>query len=302
MPPRKNLLAPRYWGAHLLALVLTLGAAGFGVWQYQAWSERRASEAADLTRIEPVPLAEVMGPDDGFPGQYVGHPVIVDGTWMPQGTMFVSGRKMDGVEGYWVTTPLQVADGSALMVVRGWTPEIAAAPAPPTGPAEMVVWLQPGEGTGDVDTDVTDNLLPQLRIADVIRHVDSDLYSAYGVVADKAAEGAWPVGDDAVNSGTDGLKQATLEQLPKSAGTTALKNLLYAIEWFIFGGFVVFVWGRWVRDQFEDDDDLDDDEPDEKPASAEDGESAVDQADETAVTSTEPDEAPVSDGSVRSQP
>lgn len=291
MPPRKNLLAPRYWGAHLLALVLTLGACGFGVWQYQAWSERRASEAADLTRIEPVPLADVMGPDDGFPGKYVGHPVIVDGTWMPQSTMYVSGRKMDGVDGYWVATPLEVGDGTALMVVRGWTPEIDAAPAPPTGAAEMVVWLQPGEGTGDVDVDVTDNLLPQLRIADVIRHVEGDLYSAYGVVADKAAEGDWPVGDDAVNAGTEGLKQATLEQLPKSAGTTALKNLLYAIEWFIFGGFVVFVWGRWLRDQLdEDDDDLDDEPTDD----AEGG--------ETGVTSAEPADKAVSDGSVRSQP
>lgn len=297
MPPRNNLLAPRYWGAHLLALVLTLVACGFGVWQYQAWSERRASEAADLTRLEPKPLASVMGPDDRFPGKYVGHPVVVDGTWIAESTLYISGRKLDGVEGYWVTTPLRVSDDSALMVVRGWTPDAASAPAPPEGTAEMVVWLQPSEGTGDVDDDVTDDVLPQLRIADALRHVDADLYSAYGVVADKAADGDWPVGDAAVNPGTDGLKQATLEQLPKSAGTTALKNLLYAIEWFIFGGFVVFVWWRWVRDQLEDDDELDDLD---SPAETDD-ENPVTEG-ETPVTGGEPEGGAVSDGSVPSQP
>ncbi len=29
---------------------------------------------------------------------------------------------------------------------------------------------------------------------------------------------------------------------------TGLKNLLYAIEWWIFGAFAVFIWWRWRRD------------------------------------------------------
>ena len=68
-------LTLRMLGAHLLMLVCVGVAGGLGLWQYDAWQEHRAAEAVDLTRLEPVPLADVMGPDDAFPGDRVGQPV-----------------------------------------------------------------------------------------------------------------------------------------------------------------------------------------------------------------------------------
>ncbi|GCD90199.1 SURF1 family protein [Nocardioides sp. LS1] len=246
-----TLLAPRYWAMHLLALVLTAAAVGLGVWQYDAWSTRRAAEAADLTRVEPLPLRSVIGPDDPFPGNRVGQPVILGGQWVPDGTVYVSGREHDGRTGYWVVTPLAIgaADASAIPVVRGWVADPADAPAAPTGHGELVGWLQPPEGTGQGDTDPTDDVLPQLRIADVIQHVHQDLYGAYAVVATEAAPGKWPIGAAATNDGTAGLEPATLEQLPDASTFTAVRNLLYAIEWWFFAGFALFVWVRWMRDE-----------------------------------------------------
>ena len=61
-------LAPRLWLGHLLALVLVVAAALLGFWQVEAWQTRRADEARDLTRADPVALSSVMGPDDPFPG------------------------------------------------------------------------------------------------------------------------------------------------------------------------------------------------------------------------------------------
>ncbi|MBD8868001.1 SURF1 family protein [Nocardioides donggukensis] len=246
-----RVLAPRYWGFHLLALVLVGIAAGLGWWQADAWSQRREAEAADLTRVEPVPLADVLGPDDPFPGDRVGQPVVLEGTWLPEGTLFVSGRELDGQDGYWVVTPLEVPDGAAVLVVRGWTAELAQAPPPPTGAAELVAWLQPGEGTGAVDDDPDDDVLPQLRVADALQRLDRDLYGAYAVVADEVAPGDWPSGDDAVNDGTAGLGPATLDQLPPVGRFTALRNLLYAVEWWVFGAFAAFIWWRWLRDELD---------------------------------------------------
>jgi cytochrome oxidase assembly protein ShyY1 len=245
-----TLLAPRYWGAHLLALVLTAAAVGLGVWQLDAWQARRAAEAVDLTRAEPLPLDDVIGPDDPFPGNRVGQPVVLDGTWVPEGTVYVSGREQDGHEGYWVVTPLGVTGPGdpAIPVVRGWVANLDDVPAPPTGRGEMVGWLQPTEGTGEMDDDPSDDVLPQLRTADVIQHVDQDLYGAYAVVADRVAPGDWPVGDAATNAGTSGLVPADLEQLPDAGRFTALRNLLYAIEWWFFASFAVFVWWRWTQD------------------------------------------------------
>jgi surfeit locus 1 family protein len=230
----RSFLAPRFWAVHLLALVCVGAAVWLGAWQYDAWQEGRAAEAADLTQLDPIPLAEAMGPDDPFPGDRVGQPVVVDGTWVPAGTVFVSGREHEGRSGYWAVTPLATsASGSpALPVVRGWVRSPEAAPPPPTGPAELVGWLQPPEGSTAVDEDPDDDVLPQLRTADLIQHVDQDLYGAYAVATE-------PVG---------GLAEADLEQLPDAGRFTALRNLLYALEWWVFGGFAVFVWWRYLRD------------------------------------------------------
>lgn len=229
-----SLLAPRYWGAHLLALVLVGIAVALGLWQYDAWQAHRTAASADLTEVEPVPLGDVMGPDDPFPGDRVGQPVTVSGTWLPDGTVYVSGRESDGVDGYWVVTPLEVdgAAGAALPIVRGWVEDPEQTPAAPTGTTLLQGHLQPSEGTGAVDDDPGDDVLPQLRIADVIQHVDQDLYGAYAVA----------------DSAETGLAVASLEELPEVSATTGLKNLLYAIEWWVFGLFAAFIWWRWVRD------------------------------------------------------
>lgn len=255
MATPSQLLHPRYWGQHLLGIVAVSIAVGMGMWQLNAWQERRAAEALDLTRIAPEPITDVIGSDDPFPADKVGQPVVVSGTWLPESTLLISNRTVDGVEGYWVTTPISVGapDAPALVVVRGWTADATDVPPAPQGTGEFVVWLQPSEGTGAVDDDTTDDVLPQLRIADVLNHVDRDLYGAYGVVADKVAEGDWPVGETAVNDGTATLAQASLEQLPATSGTTALKNLLYAIEWWVFGAFAAFIWWRWIRDELDAD-------------------------------------------------
>ena len=227
--PLSRALQPRHWGFHLLALGLLATTIGLGVWQYDAWSIRREAESRDLTRVQPIPLADAMGPDDAFPGNRVGQPVTVSGTWVPSGTVYISGRERDG---FWAVTPLSTPDGSAIEVVRGWAATRAAMPQPPSGTATVTGSLQPPEGNGSVDTDSSDDVLPQLRIADAIQYVDQDLFSAYVVMT--------PPGP--------GLAQADLAALPDAGAFTALRNLLYAFEWWFFGCFVVFVWWRWLRD------------------------------------------------------
>jgi cytochrome oxidase assembly protein ShyY1 len=223
------------WLGHLVAVVLVVAALLLGLWQLDAWRARRADEARDLTRSDPVSLASVMGPDDPFPGRSVGQPVQLDGEWVPGGTVFVSDRAHEGADGYWMVTPLAIGGTGepALPVVLGWVADPASAPAPPEGEAGLVGWLQPPEGSGAVDDDPDDDVLPQLRIADVVQHVDQDLYGAY-VIAQE---------------GVDGLPAADLAQLPDAGRFTAVRNLLYAIEWWFFGAFAVLIWWRWVQEQ-----------------------------------------------------
>ncbi|MEQ6899914.1 SURF1 family protein [Nocardioides sp. YIM 152588] len=228
---------PRMWGVHLVGLVCVGTAVGLGVWQYDAWQARRAAEQVDLTTAAPLPLQDVIGSDDPFPRAGLGRPVEVEGTWLPEGTVLVTDRESaDGEPGAWVVTPL--TDGGpeapAIPVVRGWVPEgTDLADVPDPGEAgSLTGWLQPGEARGETDEDPGDDVLPSLRIADLVQRVDQDLYGAY-VVAEEPEPG---------------LGAATLDQLPEVGRFTALRNLLYALEWWVFAAFAGYIWFRYVRD------------------------------------------------------
>jgi len=233
----------RLWGAHLLGLLCVGVAVGMGAWQYDAWQARRAAERVDLTHAEPVPITDVLGPDDPFPTAGLGRPVEVRGTFLPGGTVLVSGRAdATGDDGSWLVTPLTVGDDSApaVPVVRGWVPadaDLAALPAPPPGEVDVRGWLQPPEGSGQVDDDPRDDIVAELRIADLVQRVDQDLYGAYVVAED-------PLATDTAA----GVAAATLDQLPRASRFTGLRNILYAIEWWVFAAFAAFLWWRYVRD------------------------------------------------------
>ena len=220
-------------------MVALVGTAGWlGLWQVDAWQARRTAEARDLTQLAPVPMTELIGNDDPFPAADQGRPVTVEGEWIYDATFWVSGREQGGREGYWAVTPLSV-DGAgqpAVPVVLGWQEQPAL--ESPTGAGAVTGWLQPPEGGMAVDEDTSDDIYPELRISDVVQRVDVDLYGAY-VVIDQARTDPLPV---------PGLEPADLDALPEVGRFTAVRNLLYGVEWFIFGGFALFVWWRWLRD------------------------------------------------------
>lgn len=229
-----RLLAPRYWGGHLLMVAAVAIATGLGLWQLDAWRTHRAEAARDLSHAPAVPLDRVMTGDSPFPGRSLGRPVTFAGRWLGQDTVYVADRYAGHRRGYWVVTPVLVDGGqSAMPVVRGW---LARPHAPATdGPVQVTGWLQATEGSGPLDDDPHDDVIPTMRVASLVEHVDADLYSGY-VVARSAS------------SGTDGLERVTPAAIPKVSGFTALRNLLYALQWWVFGGFAVFVWWRWCRD------------------------------------------------------
>ena len=223
---------------HVLALVAVSAAAWLGLWQYDAWQSQRDAQISDLANTPPRPLEQVMSADDPFPGDAVGRPVEFRGAWVHGVTLYVDGRQHDGEPGYWVVTPVAVCDTScapdnpAMLVVRGWTPRPGSATVAPAGRVAVTGWLQPSEGSGRSDPEPGDDVLPEVRIADVLQHVDQDLYGAY-VISDAA---------------TEGLAQVTPGSLPEPQTFTALRNLLYALEWWVFGAFAGFVWWRWCAD------------------------------------------------------
>jgi surfeit locus 1 family protein len=242
-----TLLAPRYWGAHLLMVLAVAATVALGLWQLHVWQEGRAAEARDLTTAAPMPLTDVMSGDDPFPGKYLGQPVSFSGTWLGADTIYVADRELDGRRGYWVVTPVLVGD-SAMPVVRGWSAEprssvpngsVPNGSVPngsvPNGRVTVRGWLQASEGAGAPDEDPHDDVIPEMRIASIVEHVDADLYSGYVVAKEP----------------TDGLAAVTPDSIPAVSNVDHLRNLLYTLQWWIFAGLAIYIWLRWCRETWE---------------------------------------------------
>ncbi|HET6652613.1 MAG TPA: SURF1 family protein [Nocardioides sp.] len=247
----RTLTSPRMLLLHATGIAAVTIAVLLALWQYDAWQAGRTLAARDLADARPVPLEDVLGPDDAYPGDQVGRPVRLAGEWLPDSTVEVGDRALDGRDGRWVVTPVAVcaadcAGAPAILVVRGWIAAGAVVPPAPTGRVEVTGWLQPGEGQGLPDPDPTDAVLPELRIASAVQHVDTDLYGGY-VIA-RVSTGSTT--RDGSTTG-DGLSPVTPDALPQPDAFTSLRNLLYAAEWVVFGGFALFLWWRWSRDELD---------------------------------------------------
>jgi surfeit locus 1 family protein len=231
------LLRPKFWPGHLAMLASLAIAVGLGVWQLGAWSQHRTDAARDLANQPAVPLSTVMTGDSAFPGRSVDQQVSFSGSWLGANTVYVANRRSHGRTGYWVVTPVLVGDGgSAMPVVRGWsaTPSAPAA----SGPVRVTGWLEPSEDSSEPDTDPGDDVIPAMRVASLVEHVHADLYSGF-VLARK------------VSTGATALRPVAPPSTPGVSVFTGARNLFYAIEWWVFGAFAVFIWVRWCGDSLE---------------------------------------------------
>jgi surfeit locus 1 family protein len=229
-------LSHRSLGLGALALVLIAAMTALGLWQLSVFDDRQQRDGAKQLDREPVALEDLMGPDDAFPGDAVGRPVTVEGRYEVSESMYVedlSGHDDD----FAVVTPLVAATGSAILIVRGSTdatPE--AVPPPPEGPVSVVGVLEPSTADGEHLDD--NRVTTGLRIAALVSGFSHDLYSGYVVLRSSSPPEPLP---------------AVQPQTPDPSLAAGLRNLAYALQWWVFAGFVAFMWWRIVRD----DDDAD---------------------------------------------
>lgn len=233
-----SLLRRRLLPLHLALVVVLAGTGTAGWWQLDAWRHEQADDVAQRAGLQPVPLAAVLGPDEAFAGEDEGVPVEVEGRYAPAAQQFlVSGREQDGREGFWVLSPLRVdgtAPPSALLVVRGWTADPSLPPVP-AGPVTETGVLQPGEeGSATVGAD---RVVDAVRIPALVNAVDGDLYSAFLVRTSTST-----------STGGPDLQPVTPPAADPS-WSAGLRNLAYALQWWLFGAFAVFLWWRICADE-----------------------------------------------------
>ncbi|MET8946021.1 SURF1 family protein [Streptomyces sp. NPDC004542] len=237
------LLTPRWWGINVFVLLAVPFCVFMGSWQLSRFEarvqdHRDATERAASDRREAArPLAELLPVDQNTSGRRV----TATGRYGKQ--LLVPGRELDGRNGFYVLTLLRTGSGRALPVVRGWLPgtaDPAEAPAPPAGEVTVTGALQASETPGDNGVSAAGGLpagqTAAISSASLVNLVPYRLYDAW-VTLDK---------------GDAGMK-AVPASVPAGSGLDlkAFQNLGYTGEWFVFAGFVVFMWFRLLRREVE---------------------------------------------------
>lgn len=235
----------RFWLLTLAAVVTMAVTAALGAWQLSRAGQKQALAAqlaarAQLPALGGADLSQAQG-QNGSVAALLHRQVRLQGQWLPEATVFLDNRQLQGRPGFWVLTPLRLRGGGDVVVVqRGWVPrdfqERTRLPDIPTPAGEVQI---------------------QGRIAATVARLYEFVPSGKGEGAsrirqnlDLAAYGAetglplLPLAVLQTDADGDGLRR---DWAPIDSGVE--KHYGYAFQWFGLSGlvFILYVWFQFVR-------------------------------------------------------
>lgn len=236
----RTALQPRWLALLALVVVVVAAFVRLGLWQLDVAESKGASEAVTASERRPAaPLTSVLAPHAAFPADGSNRTVTMTGTYAADGQLLVTPRRLHGVTGSWVVTPLRVApSGATIAVLRGFVTDPAAAGPPPAGPVTVRGTLAPGESP-TAGPALPDGALGSVDLAVLVNRWPGDLYNAFVFAGSEATPGGSPV------ALTPGLERVPTPPLPSGL---QWRNAAYALQWWIFAAFAVWMWVKMVRD------------------------------------------------------
>ena len=264
--------------ATLAGLALTLRA---GFWQLDRAAQREAAQerlqtqaqASELDNIALLSALAVSSPDQIGTPAWQDRRVQLRGHWLPEQTVYLDNRAMDGAAGFFVATPLVLhgpepvhaaSEGASANGESGQAPD----PAPsaesrlqPTAKMGPVIWVQRGWAPRNLQdrTRLPDVQTPAGTVA-VAGRLAPQLSQAYALGADSTG----PIRQNLIRAQmqtmvTSPVLGAVVVQTgPASDGllrnwpppaSGAAKNRGYAVQWFGMAGLilVLYVWFQFLR-------------------------------------------------------
>ena len=225
------LVRPKWIGFHLLCIGAIVVMINLAFWQLRRLDERQtlndrvaAQSTAEVVSLADVPLAD--------PDAVEYHQVEVTGTYV--GAQFeVVNLTQANISGSDPVNALQLADGSLVLVNRGFLSFETGLVAPPTGDVSVVGRLrvsQPG-GTDQRDDDETPEVVE-------IRRIDVQ------TIAEQFDQPVAPMYIEMLTSLPADSSALLPVPLPASSNGP---HLSYAIQWLIFSVCVAIGWVLAVR-------------------------------------------------------
>jgi cytochrome oxidase assembly protein ShyY1 len=233
------------FGIHFLGFLALASCIALAAWQWD-----RAHMAPNATSVkESVPFEKLSPLRDFLPLASVGAETKVAGTWQPGERILLPNRIANGPSlvnpnpsetasygfvdpvGFWVVDILELADGSSLGVVRGFTTDPKLVPDA-NGRTEISGVLQPSEDAPDVHLVNDLQLLTTNMITEKAKTIAHDGYLVASI-------------------GDGGLTTVVPIMAPSTTTKLHIRNVIYTFNWLIFGLIVFAMWFQVIRDELE---------------------------------------------------
>ena len=221
----------------LVVVVLAWAAWRLGEWQFHRLEERKERNAV-IERNEsqePVPVTDVMALDRDLGSEDQWKRITATGIYAVEDTVVVRYRTREGAPGVDVVVPLELADGSSVLVDRGWfatdnrgtTPDDV--PAPPSGEVTIEGWVRQ-DATGD-STAVTDQSTRAISSEQIGKALDREVVTGFVDLRSESPEPA------------DKLLPVELPEIDNGP------HFFYGLQWWFFGVLALFGFGYLAYDE-----------------------------------------------------
>jgi cytochrome oxidase assembly protein ShyY1 len=212
-------------------------------WQWHRLQDRQVVNAEIQAQIskEPIPITELIVDIDGaksVPEDSQWRTVEITGVWLQDNQVLVRKKSLESDLGLWVVTPLQLADGTIVMINRGWTAAAnSAVDSPvvsdvPIGTIEVLGRLRDvTERTKPAPTDLPEGQVDRIVPTEIVDSPDT-LTNAYVEMTASRPES----------------RSTEIRSLPAPEVTEGAHRS-YAIQWIFFEIMTVIGWIILVRNE-----------------------------------------------------
>ncbi|GAB3788433.1 SURF1 family cytochrome oxidase biogenesis protein [Nocardioides ungokensis] len=231
-------LLSRRWLLFALVVVLLAYATWWlGEWQFHRLADRKQSNAIISTNEsrDPAPVADVLSPGRPVSTSDEWRVVTATGTYDSAETVVVRYRTRDGESGIDVVVPLVTADGTAVLVDRGWMPsenqgeDPTDVPDPPSGKVTVTGWVRV-DATDSAE--VSDHSTRAISSVEIARTIDQPVYGGFVDLKTESPAPAQP------------LESTELPELDNGP------HFFYGLQWWFFGVLAVFGFFYLLYDEW----------------------------------------------------
>ncbi len=234
-------LLSRRWILFALAVgLLGYGTVWLGQWQFDRLEDRKASNSVVRTNegLDPEPVSEVLSVAGKVSKNDEWRLVSATGTYAVEDTVVIRYRSRDGVPGVDAVVPLVLADGTALLVDRGFWPsksrnvEPVQIPGPPEGSVDVTGWVR-ADGTGD-STQVDNRSARAISSVAIGEALQRQVFGGFVELASESPEPG------------ESLARVELPELDNGP------HFFYGLQWWFFTllalfGFCYLAYDEWKR-------------------------------------------------------